>query len=80
MIVAKRISTKTTSHPLMQRTPHDLRSRSCKLADTYRADELSYVRAPLKHQLTNRYRYRTDISRSRNRIFRDASTSWSYRV
>ena len=44
-----------------------LRSRSSKLADTRRTDELSYVRATLKHQLTNRYRYRTDGARSRNR-------------
>ena len=38
-----------------------------QLADTYRTDELSYVRATLKQQLTDRYRCRTDISRSRNR-------------
>ena len=79
MMDAKRItnfSTKTTLQPLTQNSqqaPANLQNRylfdhgPLKLADTYQTDELSYVRATLKHQLTNRYRYRTDISRSRNR-------------
>ena len=76
---AKRItnfSTKTASQPLIQNSPHapaNLQNRSLfnhgplKLAHTYRMDELSYVRATLKQQLTDRYHCRTDISRSRNR-------------
>ena len=79
---AKRItnfSTKTTSQPLMQSSPHapaklqnrlSLWSRSSKLANIYRTDEVSYVRATLKHQLTTRYRCRTDISCSRNRALK----------
>ena len=74
-MVAKRLSTKT-SQPLMHRTPHTpakLLNRYLFDHDPlgqqtlYRTDELSYVRATLKQQLTNRYRYGTDISHSRNR-------------
>ena len=74
MMDAKRItnfSTKTTSQLLMQNSAHaptnlqnrSLRSRSSKLADTYRMD---IVRASLKQQLTDRNRYGADISRPRN--------------
>ena len=79
MMDAKRItnfSTKTTPQPLIQNSSHapaNLQNRylfdhgPLKLADTYRRDELSYVRATLKQQITDRYRCRTDTSRSRNR-------------
>ena len=64
MMDAKRItnlSTKTTSQQLIQNSPHapaNLQNRYLfdhgpfELADTYRTDELSYVRATLKQQLT----------------------------
>ena len=62
MIVAKRINRKTTSQPFMQRTPHaptKLQNRyffdhgPLSYQTLYQTDELSYVRATLKHQLTN---------------------------
>ena len=68
-------STKTTFQLLMQTTPHapaNLENRSLfdhgalSQQTLYQTDELSSVRAMLKHQLTNRYRYRTHISLSRN--------------
>ena len=55
----------TTSQPLIQNSLHapaNLENRylfdhdPLKLSDTYRTDELSYVRATLKQQLTTRYR------------------------
>ena len=63
MMDTKRItnfSTKTASHLLMQSTPHapaKLQNRYLfghRIDITYRTDELSYVRAMLKHQLNNR--------------------------
>ena len=76
---AKRItnvSTKTTSQPLMQSIPHapaNLQNRylfdhgPLSYQTLYRTDVLSCVRATVKHLVTNQYRYRTDVSRYRNR-------------
>ena len=69
-------STITTWQPLTQNSqqaPANLQNRylfekpGISQQTLYRTDELSYVRATLKHQLTDRYRYRIDFSRSRNR-------------
>ena len=66
MMDAKRITnfSQKTTQPLIQNSSHapaNLQNRylfdhdPLKLADTYRTDELSYVLATLKQQLTDRY-------------------------